>query len=70
MPWYIFIPPNFWIIVGSLPPSCPFPKNYLCALQANDNSGQPIITLALQIEIANAVNNRTESTNVKLKPTP
>ncbi|MEJ5145362.1 hypothetical protein [Sphingobacterium sp. MYb388] len=75
MPWYSYIggnicSPNSYTIVGSTPPPCPNPNNFLCAIQASDNSGSPIITLALICEIANAVNSRTESTNVLLRPTP
>ncbi|MGJ1322848.1 hypothetical protein ACR780_09175 [Sphingobacterium faecium] len=77
MPWYSYIPgrtnvcdPNNYTPVGSNPPNCPTSKLFLCAIQANDNSGHPIITCALICEIANALENRTESTNVKLRPTP
>lgn len=78
MPWYQFTPagsprnpadPNSYTLVGSTPPSCPNPNNFTCAIQANDNSGQPIITAALQVELLIALENRTESTNVLLKPT-
>lgn len=76
MPWYLFCPtgfpadtsdPTFYQLPQSVPPNCPGQKNYLCAIQANDNLGSPIITAPLMLEIANAVNNRAESTNVKLR---
>lgn len=79
MPWYLFCPtgiippydvcdPNNYIIVGTTPPTCPNPNNFLCAIQAMDNQGRPIITCALRCEIANAVNNRIDTTNVMLRP--
>ncbi|MGA6118309.1 hypothetical protein [Sphingobacterium anhuiense] len=76
MPWYTFTPlgmprnpsdPNQYTLIGA-PPSCPNPNNYICSIQAMDNSGQPIITLPLLCEIAIALENRMESTNVLLKP--
>jgi hypothetical protein len=78
MPWYLYIAgrtdvsdPNNYTPAGTLPPNCPANKLFLCAIQANDNSGQPVLNnINLFIEIANAVNNRTETTNVKLRPTP
>lgn len=76
MPWYVYdaaatdvSDPNNYGDPLIPPPSCPSPKNFLCAIQANDNAGSPIITNALFIEMANALNNRAESTNVKLRPT-
>lgn len=76
MPWYLFCPtgfpantsdPTLYQLPQSVPPNCPGQKNFLCAIQANDNSGTPIITPALALEIANALNNKIESTNVKLR---
>ncbi len=79
MPWYLFNPidtfphntvdPNNYDPIGSIPPSCPNPNTKLCAIQANDNLGNPIITLALAGEMASAINNNFESTNVLLRPT-
>nr|WP_315398929.1 hypothetical protein [uncultured Sphingobacterium sp.] len=79
MPWYIYCPtgpapynacdPVFYTSVGSFPPSCPNPNNFLCAIQANDTGGNPIFTITLLCEMATAINNRLESTNVKLRPT-
>jgi hypothetical protein len=73
MPWYKYNGgdpgnPNNFDLIGSTPPSCPSPNNRLCAIQASDNMGQPIITAALVAEIASAVNNRMETTNVLLCP--
>lgn len=78
MPWYSFTPasiptsdpsnPNQYILIGSTPPICGGPKNNICAIQATDNSGQPVITNSLKIEMANALENNIESANVLLKP--
>ncbi|MEN5232889.1 hypothetical protein [Sphingobacterium faecium] len=80
MPWYSFQPidlyphnvgsPNNYQLVGINPPNCPNPNNFLCAIQAPDNAGKPNFGAApnLILEIANAVNNRLESTNVLLRP--
>ena len=77
MPWYVYDPaatnvanPNNYGPPLVPPPVCPSPKNFLCAIQANDNLGAPLLTPALFIEMANALNSRTESINVKLRPTP
>ncbi|MGA6118310.1 hypothetical protein [Sphingobacterium anhuiense] len=76
MPWFSFTPgglprnpcdPNQYTLVAG-PPSCPNPNNYLCAIQAINNFGVPIITTAVVIEIVLALENRMESTNVMLKP--
>lgn len=78
MPWYIFCPknppydpcnPNNYVLVGSTPPSCPSPKIYLCAIQAADNMGKPIITIQLCEEIIISLNNQIETINVRLRPT-
>lgn len=74
MPWYLFTPiypcdpcdPNNYTLVGNFPPSCPGPKNYLCAIQAMDNLGLPIITFSLCAEIATALQNNIDTTNVLL----
>ncbi|MEJ5145365.1 hypothetical protein [Sphingobacterium sp. MYb388] len=73
MPWYKYNGgdignPNNYTNVGNTPPSCPNPNIRLCAIQAADNMGQPIITAALIMEISNALNNRVETTNVLLCP--
>lgn len=79
MPWYLFCPidpyphnicdPNNYINVGTVPPNCPNPNIYLCAIQAKDNAGKPIITPKLCNEIVMALNNRIESAHVLLRPT-
>jgi len=78
MAWYLFTPPltgtpnpsdpNQYTLNGdgSTPPVCPF-NDTVCAIQAPDNSGKPIISTALRQEIITAVNNKTESANVLLK---
>lgn len=78
MPWYSFTPigatpfspsdPNNYTLVGITPPTCPNPNNFICAIQANDNLGEPIFTVALLQEMLTALNNRTETTNVLLRP--
>lgn len=75
MPWYTYNSgdignSNNYTNVGSTPPSCPNNNNFLCAIQASDNMSKPILTLALITEIANAVNSRTENTNVLLRQNP
>lgn len=77
MPWYLYTPiippgnicnPNNYTLVGVVPPACPSPKVHLCAIQAMDNMGSPIISLTLACEIGTALQNSVESTNVLLKP--
>jgi len=77
MPWYVFnaggtdiSDPNQYTLIGSTPPSCTSPKNYLCAIQTSDNMGSPNLNfLSLFFEIANALNNKMDSINVKLRAT-
>lgn len=77
MPWYLYTPitfppdtcnPNNYTLVGVLPPSCPSPNNFLCAIQASDIMGLPNLTFALMCEISTALQGRIDTTNVKLKP--
>lgn len=78
MPWYSFNPlggfpfdvsdPNNYTLVGIFPPNCPDPNLHLCAIQAVNIGGRPLITCALICEIANALNNNLETTNVLLRP--
>lgn len=85
MPWYYFTPNSPLRNVGDssnytrisnvppatgLPTACLNPPNFSCAIQAMDNSGLPVITNALVLEIANALENRTNSTNVTLNVSP
>ncbi|MDH5825829.1 hypothetical protein [Sphingobacterium faecium] len=77
MPWYSFTPgaatpqdpsdPNQYTLFGMTPPPCPGGCK-ICAIQAMDNMGKPIITLALLREIIRALHNCTASTNVLLCP--
>jgi hypothetical protein len=79
MPWYLYNPidtfphnpvdANNYDLIGNTPPSCPSPNSKLCAIQAADNSGNPIITQALTSEMLLALSNSFESTNVLLRPT-
>ncbi|UZJ63249.1 hypothetical protein OKW96_12045 [Sphingobacterium sp. KU25419] len=77
MPWYQFTPPglpkdpsdpNQYTLVGNTPAACPGINLRLCSIQANDNMGHPIITVALISEIALALENKTTTVNVFLKP--
>ncbi|AIM38126.1 hypothetical protein KO02_16665 [Sphingobacterium sp. ML3W] len=73
MAWYKYnggpvCDPNSYTLVGNAPPSCPNPNIRLCAIQAFDNMGSPIITPALCGEIGTALQNKTESVNVLLCP--
>ncbi|WP_400261338.1 hypothetical protein ACFX5U_15600 [Sphingobacterium sp. SG20118] len=77
MPWYQFTPlglprdptdPNQYTLVGSVPSSCPGSNDILCSIQANDNMGHPIITVALISEMVRALENKTTTVNVFLKP--
>lgn len=80
MPWYTYSPNptdpfpydagnlNSYTNVGGSPPTCPSPNNHLCSIQANDSGGKPIITLPLALEMATALNNRVDTTNVQLRP--
>lgn len=74
--WFYYIagslgnPSSYDIASGT--PNCPNPNNQLCAIFAEiqfiDGIQRPIITPALLTEIANALNTKTESANVLLKP--
>jgi hypothetical protein len=79
MPWYVYNPgatnvsdPNNYGPPLTTAPACPGANEYLCAIQANDNLGHPILAgqIALFIEMANSLNSRTDGINVKLRPTP
>lgn len=65
MPWYIPSPPDGWTLIGNNPPSCSHGCN-ICAIQAMDNNGQPVFTVALLREMIRAQHNCLESTNVLL----
>lgn len=76
MPWYVFqtngtnpSDPNQYGPPQITAPTCPGDNLFLCAIQANDNMGHPHIDCTLIIEIAIAIQNRTDSINVKLRPT-
>ncbi|MFD2904876.1 hypothetical protein [Sphingobacterium anhuiense] len=73
MPWYAFTPvppscdpcdPNNYTLVGSTPPPCPAPNIFLCAIQAMDNMGKPLIVPCA--EIAYAISNSIDTANVQL----
>ncbi|WP_104381363.1 hypothetical protein [Sphingobacterium sp. HMA12] len=53
--------------VGSTPPSC-LGNNQICTIEAANSGGKPVINQALLSEMVTALNTRTSSTNVKLKP--
>lgn len=73
MPWYAFTPippscdpcdPNNYTLLGSIPPLCPPPNVFLCAIQAPDNMGKPRMIPCG--EIAYALLNRIDTANVLL----
>ncbi|WP_293927022.1 hypothetical protein [Sphingobacterium sp. UBA6320] len=80
MPWYSFTPlgsfpydvsdPNNYTLVGTNPPICPSPNLHLCAIQVPDNGGKPNFGAApgIAFQIANALNNNLDTTNVLLRP--
>lgn len=78
MPWYLFTPsfirnpfdPNQYTLVTGLPPLCSGANRFTCAIQANDNLGQPIITFGTGVDIVWALLWRRDTVVVKLKPTP
>lgn len=47
-------------------PSC-VGQNQICAVQADDNGGQPDLTPELKDEMIQALHNRTPSANVQLR---
>lgn len=78
MPWYLYTPitiprdplnPNNYTLVVGLPPACPGLNNFICAIQSA-GVPQPIINQSLCEEMALALVNKIDTTNVKLKPTP
>jgi len=70
----VFLIANFCALLfadHTYTPICDTPKVYVCYIIAEENpasTGHPIIPLSLMNEIRTAVNNRTESEHVKLKP--
>lgn len=79
MPWYLFTPsgiqrdpfdPNQYTLLQFSPTVCVGEKQYLHAVQAMDNMGSPVFSVALMREIGWAFENRMQSTNVLLKAHP
>lgn len=77
MPWYQFTPPglprdptdpNQYTLFGSTPASCAGSNLIICSIQADDNMGKPIITVALISEMVRALENKATTINVYLKP--
>lgn len=77
MPWYSFTPsglngdvcnPNNYTLLTTLPPTCPGSNNVLCAIQAIDNMGKPVITPSLMCEIGSTLQNGVAGINVLLRP--
>ena len=54
----------------SSPPGCGDPKEHICYIEANQNAstGGPILCCGLTGEIANAVQNKTETHRVRMGP--
>lgn len=60
-------PAHYTLVTGTLP-TCPFPTQQMCTLQAmNDGSNNPVITDALKNEIINSLQNQVNGPNVSLK---
>ena len=59
--------PAHYSAPSSTPPSCTSPTQQMCALQADDDGGEPIITDTLKDEIINSLQNQVNGPNVKLK---
>ncbi|NJI73196.1 hypothetical protein HCX49_08260 [Sphingobacterium kitahiroshimense] len=59
--------PSNYQLVGSTPPPGCSGTNQICAIQATDNAGQPVLSAALKDEMILALHNRNASTNVQLK---
>ncbi|MEN5088597.1 hypothetical protein ABE426_19190 [Sphingobacterium faecium] len=72
MNWFSFtgtnpLSPAHYTLVATQP-TCPGLPQRMCALQAqNDGSNNPDMTDELKEEIANCLENKVNSTNVKLK---
>ncbi|MEI2273054.1 hypothetical protein OHD16_12965 [Sphingobacterium sp. ML3W] len=72
MSWFSFTgsdpsQPSHYTLVGDTPPSCATPTEQMCALQAANSAGSPVITDALKNEIINSLQNQVNGTNVRLK---
>lgn len=72
MAWFSFTgsnptQPSNYSLVGPTPPSGCSGTDQICAVQANNNGGQPDLNAALKDEMILALHNRTASTNVQLK---
>lgn len=60
--------PNSYIL-SPIIPGCGFPLNSLCyVISADNGTGHPVIDDPLLVEIVIALNTRTSSVRVKLKP--
>ncbi|HCU46050.1 hypothetical protein [Sphingobacterium faecium] len=77
MAWFIFTgtdpsqSSHYTLSPGTTPPSCPGAPEALCSIQdMNDGFNNPKLESAIQAEIANALQNEVNTTNVRLKARP
>jgi hypothetical protein len=77
MAWFIFTgtdpsqSSHYTLSPGPTPPSCPGAPQALCSLQAmNDGFNNPLLDDVILSEIANALENQVNTTNVRLKARP
>lgn len=77
MSWFIFTgtdpsqPSHYTFSPATTPPSCPGTPQALCAIQdMNDGFNNPKLEEDIQAEIANALENQVNTTNVRLKARP
>ncbi|MEN5055155.1 hypothetical protein [Sphingobacterium kitahiroshimense] len=60
------INPNDYQLESTPPTGCNG-SDQICAVQATDNAGKPVLSPALKDEMITALHDRTPSTNVKLR---
>ncbi|ERJ58985.1 hypothetical protein SAMN05660841_04276 [Sphingobacterium nematocida] len=55
---------------SSAPSDCSAPRQQLCAIQADDDGGgnEPVLDNAILLEMVQALQNQSNTTNVFLKP--
>ena len=60
---------NYTKYGSSAPTDCPGSPRQLCAIQADDNSGspEPVLDVNIALEMADALQNQKNTTNVLLK---
>ncbi|MEN5232884.1 hypothetical protein [Sphingobacterium faecium] len=78
MPWYSYNPidsyphnplnPNNYTLIGIVPPLCPDPNDFLCAIQSAGGA-KPTISSGLCQQMVIALANKIETSNILLRPT-